>query len=131
MQKAIIIVTGTPTAQKEFMDEIREDCWLWKTNIKDKQKPENFLLQSINKFRDDDSCTKTNRGKEYEKFILVLQNVPKRLYDFLISEFGAFQIHVGIENELEKERVKHDFTICYDSPNFKEQVRKVVGILVN
>lgn len=133
MQKAIIILTGTP---RQFINESRKSSWVWTTTIRKEQRgAKDFLLQSIHKFVGDDSRRKTviknNRKEAYHKFILILQNVPKGLYNFLESEYGAFQIHVTDSNNRDNETLKHDYVLCEDATDFGEQVKRVIDILTN
>ena len=80
------------------------------------------------KFRSDESETKSSGSVVFDKFILILHGLSKELVDKLKEEQGIFQLHITNSN-VQTTPKDHDFILFEDKDTFEEDVERVIRIL--
>jgi hypothetical protein len=168
MEKAIVILTGTPSGKVKFDKIITQECWRWNVSAKNwlaevattklywkgaeegERNEEyhktlanfyafvnqyfgyetHYVREAIERFRADDVEQRSNQGKVFSKFLLVLHGISKELTQKLKEEEGAIQIHIT-SRSLNTNVEHHDLVYYEDDAEFEEQVRHIVNVLTN
>lgn len=157
MKKGIIVLTGTPQGISTFSNLATQYAWVLRANVKkaeftDKRGQENeklsagkvshrnkqlhfektFIQNRLTDFLSISSIKKF-RGREYDRFVLLVTGLDKKLYRFIEEEHGAFQLHVTSKKFKEQshigKKILHDYVMYYDDEDFSKQVSSVINIL--
>lgn len=159
MKKAIIVLNGTPSEKSKFEQSAKKHCWLWNINAKSYLETvseklywtgegdfvddlfvmanrklgfeEKYLKERIERFLSDDAETKTDKnGNAYERFVLVIHGLSKKLLQTLESEYGVFEIFLSCNDPSTKTSEKHDYVLTTND-NLEDKVGHLIRVLTN
>lgn len=147
MNKAIILISGTPDSKKKFVDLAKKEVWLWNVDLHNflgskkngfywdgdrSQDYNNFTIEFFamvyKYFMLDDSEFKLNVKRTFDKFILIVHGVSKELDTKLKDEYGVFRILITQSDETVNMSL-YDLILFDDNENFELEVNRVVSTL--
>lgn len=147
MNKAIVLISGTPSAKSKFIEYAKKTNWIWNIPLQsflgsrknefywDGESREYYqsftheFFALIHKyFMADDSEVKISKGRVFNRFLLVVHGVSDSLVSTLEEEYGVFKIHIS--NRERKDNVElYDVILYEDDENFEDEVNRVVDVL--
>ena len=147
MNKAIVLLSGTPSTKSKFIEIAKKSNWIWNIQLQGflgSRKDEfywdgetgeyyqsfthEFFALIYKYFMADDSEVKIAKNKIFNRFLLVVHGVSDSLVSTLEEEYGVFKIHIS--NRERNDNVELCDVILYeDDDNFEDEVNRVVDVL--
>ncbi len=150
MQKAIVLLSGSPTAKERFIELAGNTNEIVSVNAKNYlgTKAESFYWngnkdESYYEFISDFSKL-TNKHFDFEKKylkeeldrfqadegltdLLIIHGVSKDLVELLKSEYGVFKIHIELKNQ--EAGIGLNDLILHEDDDFDKNVMQTIGVL--
>ena len=147
MNKAVVLLTGTPSSKSKFVESAKTSACLWNVDLN------NFLGSRTKGFywngelcwdvrgegKDYEDLTydifeliytyfQENETEEDKKNILLVDGASRSLSEKLVSDYGSFKIHIS-DKDVGEDASLYDMILCENSENFDSEINRLFNVL--